>query len=115
MGNRVQGVRGTGVWGTWAMGHMADGVHWHNNARSRSRCQNLRLPYFFLISELNTCVILMFEYSFQSLGPPLQESELKLPLGASKAPKSGQNMSKNCRHWQFLDTFWPFYSTLEAF
>ena len=52
------------VWGTWAMGHMGDGEHWHNNARSRSRCQNLRLPYFFLISELNTCQILMFEYSF---------------------------------------------------
>ena len=81
MGNRVQGVRGTGVWGTWAMGHMADGVHWHDNARSRSRCQNLRLPYFFLISELNTCSILMFEYLFRSLGPPLQESQLKLPLG----------------------------------
>ena len=80
MGNQVQGVWGTGVWGTWAMGHIGDGVHWHNNARSRSRCQNLRLPYFFLISELNTCPILMFEYSFQSLGPPLQESDLKLPL-----------------------------------
>ena len=65
------------------MGH-SDGVNWHNNARSRSRCQNLRLPYFFLISELNTCPILMFEYSFQSLGPPLQESEQKLPLGAPK-------------------------------
>ena len=80
-GNRVQGVRGTWVWSTWAMGHMG-GVHWHDNASSRSRCQNLRLPYFFLISELNTCPILMFEYSFRSLGPPLQESDLKLPLGA---------------------------------
>ena len=60
MGNRVQGVR---VQVTWTMGH-SDAVHWHNNARSRSRCQNLRLPYFFLISELNTCPILMFEYSF---------------------------------------------------
>ena len=29
----------------------------------------------------------MFEYSFWSLRPALQESELKLPLGASKAPK----------------------------
>ena len=80
MGNEAQGVWHKGVRGTWAMGHIGDGVHWHNNARSRSRCQNLRLPYFFLISELNTCLILMFEYSFQSLGPPLQESELKLPL-----------------------------------
>ena len=73
--------KGTGVWGTWAMGHMGDGVHWHNNAKSRSRCQNVRLPYIFLISELNTCLILMFEYSFRSLGSPLQESEIKLPLG----------------------------------
>ena len=32
-------------------------------------------------SEGNTCPILMFEYSFQSLGPPLQESVLKLSLG----------------------------------
>ena len=90
MDNRVQGVRGTGVWGTWAMGHMADGVHWHNN---------LRLPYFFLISELNTCPILMFEYLFRSLGPPLQESELKGTMGlqseASKVPKNGRNVSKN--------------------
>ena len=91
---------------------MGDGVHWHNNARSRY--QNLRLPYFFLISELNTCPILMFEYSFQSLGPPLEESELKLPLGGSKAPKNGQNVSKNCRCLQFSDTFWPFLGALEA-
>ena len=39
------------------------------------------LYHFFLISELNTCPILMFEYLFQSLVSPLQESELKLPLG----------------------------------
>ena len=49
------------------------------------------LYHFFLISELNTCPILMFEYSFRSLGPPLQESEQKLPLGAYKAPKTCQN------------------------
>ena len=84
IGNRTQDVMGTGGIGTRVigyrgMGHMGNGTHWHNNARSR--CQNLRLPYFFLISELNTCLILMFEYSFQSLGPPLQESELRLPLG----------------------------------
>ena len=47
----------------------------------------LRLIHIFLISEVNTCPILMFQYSFQSLWPALQESELKLPLGASKAPK----------------------------
>ena len=33
-----------------------------------------------LISEGNSCPILMFDHSFWSLGP-LQESELKLPLG----------------------------------
>ena len=38
------------------------------------------LYHFLPISEGNTCPILMFEYSFQSLEPPLQESELKLPL-----------------------------------
>ena len=36
------------------MGHMGYGVHWHNNATSRSRCQNLRFPYIFLISEANS-------------------------------------------------------------
>ena len=72
------------------------------------------LYHFSLISELNTCSILMFEYLFQSLGPPLQEFELKLPLGASKAPKNGQNVSENCQRRQFSDTFWPFYSTIEA-
>ena len=49
-GDRDNGVQG--VWGTWAMGHMGDGVYWHNNARPR--CQNLRLPYIFLISEANS-------------------------------------------------------------
>ena len=34
-----------------------------------------------LISEVNTCPILMFQYSFWSLWPALQESEVILPLG----------------------------------
>ena len=34
-----------------------------------------------LISEGNSCLILMFQYSFQSLWPALQESEVILPLG----------------------------------
>ena len=41
------------------MGHMSDGLHFHNKARARSRCQNLRLPYIFLISEANSQPILM--------------------------------------------------------
>ena len=32
--------------------------------------------YSLLISEGNSCLILMFQYSFQSLWPPLQESEV---------------------------------------
>ena len=101
--------------GTWAMGHMADGVHWHNNARSRSRCQNLRLPYFFLISELNSCPILMFEYLFRSLGPPLQESELKLSTrGPLRHLKMAETCPKIADSRQFSDTFRPFYSTIEA-
>ena len=40
--------------------------------------------HILLISEVNSCLILMFQYSFWSLWPALQESELKLPLGASK-------------------------------
>ena len=42
---------------------------------------SLRLPHILLISEVNSCPILMFQYSNQSLGPALQESELKLRLG----------------------------------
>ena len=34
-----------------------------------------------LISEGNSCPILMFQYSFRSLWPALQESEVILPLG----------------------------------
>ena len=34
------------------MVHMGDGLHLHNKARYR--CQNLRLPYIFLISEANS-------------------------------------------------------------
>ena len=41
----------------------------------------------FLISEVNSHQILMLEYLFWSLWPALQESELKLTLEASKAPK----------------------------
>ena len=55
------------------------------------------LPHILLISEVNSCPILMFEYSNQSLGPPLQESELKLPLEGLKVPNNGKNVSKNCQ------------------
>ena len=38
--------------------------------------ENLRLHHIFLISEVISCPILMFQYSFQSLEPPLQESKI---------------------------------------
>ena len=87
--NAVHGVMG----GTSVMGHMGDGAHeqWLTWVMGnidiiihRSRCQNLRLPHIFLISDLNTCPILMYEYANQSLGPPLQEYEVILPLGGYK-------------------------------
>ena len=110
---------------------MGDGVNWHNNASSRSRCQNLRLPYFFLISELNNCPILMFEYSFRSLGPPLQESEFlgnpvvsqETAVGktlqnadfdnfgtffASYRPPSGNLSSDSCRGGHKLRNEWSY-------
>ena len=65
-------------------------------------CKNLRFPPIFLISEVNSCPILMFEYSFQSLEPPLQESELILPLG-------GLQVSKKCWCWWFLAHFCRFW------
>ena len=37
--------------------------------------------HILLITEVNSCPILMFQYSFRSLWPALQEYELKLPLG----------------------------------
>ena len=63
-----------------------------------------------LISEGNSCPILMFEYSNRSLWPPLQEYGVILPLGAYKAPKNGQNADFR----QFLDMFRPFLGPLGA-
>ena len=37
--------------------------------------------HIFLISDLNTCPILMYDHANQSLWPPLQESKVILPLG----------------------------------
>ena len=49
-----------------------------------------------LISDGSSCLILMEDHSFWSFGPPLQEFELILPLGAYKT-------SKNCKMcWKLL-------------
>ena len=45
MGYRGYGAYGQ--WGTWVMGYI--GI-----IMARSRCENLRLPYIFLISEGNS-------------------------------------------------------------
>ena len=37
--------------------------------------------HIFLISDLNTCLILMYDHANRSLGPPLLEYEVILPLG----------------------------------
>ena len=37
--------------------------------------------HIFLISDLNTCPILMYHHANRSLGPPLQKYEVILPLG----------------------------------
>ena len=44
-------------------------------------CKNLKLPHIFLISEVNSSPILMYEYSFWSLEAPLWESKLIFLLG----------------------------------
>ena len=49
--------------------------------------------HIFLISDLNTCPILMYDHANWSLWPPLQEYEVILPPGAYKAPKT----AKTCR------------------
>ena len=60
-----------------------------------------------LIFEGNSCPILMFEYSFWSLEPPLQESELILPLGSLQGTQKWQKCAKNSQHWHFSDTCRP--------
>ena len=57
----------------------------------------LWLYHSLLICEGNSCPILMFEYSNQSLGPALH--------GASKAPKNGRNVSENCPVGDFWTRF----------
>ena len=47
-------------------------------------CKNLRLPHIFLISGVNSCLILMYDCSFQSLEPSLQEYEVLWPLEGLK-------------------------------
>ena len=58
----------------------------------------------FLISDLNTCPILMYDHANRSLWPPLQECEVILSLGAYKAPKNGKNVPKIAD----VGTFLPF-------
>ena len=58
--------------------------------------------HIFLISDLNTCLILMYDHANRSLGPPRQEYERILPLGAHKVPKYGQNVSENCQRRHIL-------------
>ena len=45
--------------------------------------------YIFLISDLNTCLILMYDHANQSLGPPLQKyrGPIKHPKMAKTCPK----------------------------
>ena len=50
----------------------------------------------------------MFEYSFRSLWPPLQESELKLPLGACKMQKHAEIANIGIFRW-FKFTLKPPY------
>ena len=55
---------------------------------------SLRLPHILLISEVNSCLILIFQYLFRSLGPALQESELKIE---SRMPLRYPKMAKCIR------------------
>ena len=50
--------------------------------------------HIFLISDLNTCPILMYDHANRSLWPPLQEYEEYYHQGAYKAPKNGKNVPK---------------------
>ena len=57
--------------------------------------------HIFLISDLNTCLILMYDHANQSLGPALQEYERR-PIRAHKAPKNAKNMPKIANIGMFL-------------
>ena len=50
----------------------------------------------------------MFDHSFQSLGPALQEYGVILPLGAYKAPKNG----KICLKIADIGNFWTHFTIL---
>ena len=52
----------------------------------------------------------MFDHSFQSLWPPLQDYEVILPLGACKALKNGKNVLKIVD----ISTFWTLVGPLVA-
>ena len=58
--------------------------------------------HIFLISDLNTCPILMYGHANWSLWPPLQECQVILPLGAYKVPKNGKNVPKIANICMFL-------------
>ena len=60
-----------------------------------------------LISEVNSCLIFMFEYSFQSLGPSVQKYDVILPLGGLQSTQKQQKHAKNCQHLHFLDNCRP--------
>ena len=54
---------------------------WFGEAFNFSMFNMLDLDHSLLISEVTTCPILMFDHSFRSLGPALQEYGVILPLG----------------------------------
>ena len=57
-------------------------THWQpSNCRATVPAGFIALHHILLISQVNSCPILMFEYSFRSLGSPLQEFEVILSLG----------------------------------
>ena len=64
-----------------------------------------------LISEGNSCPIFMFDHSFWSLWPALQEYGVILPLGASKAPENG----KTCLKIADVGNFWTCFAIFKCF
>ena len=63
------------------------------------------LLHIFLISELNNCPILMYDHANRSLGPPLQEYGVILPLRSLSGALKSQKHADIGNFWHVFAIF----------
>ena len=61
--------------------------------------------HIFLISDLNTCPILMYDHANRSLGPPLPEYEVILQLGSLQGALKWQKRADVGDFWHVFAVF----------